>query len=728
MDDDVEAVGRQTAAGVGAPTLPAFAVARRRSKYSRAGMPELLSRDAVRVGAVRGRYFRENFAQGGIDLVQIVPELVTNADAAIADGGRGRGRIELGFGAPDAEFLADWRAQMRALKVPALVGWRFEVRCADNGIGVDAVTVDRRLGALGELPERSGRRGLFGRGLRDVWLAQGAGRIEGVREGRAVESWFFPAAGDDPYAYLHVRDEPAPDVVSGTRVTVPLALERPPADGRLRTLVSQLVQLRPVLEDPAREVWLELPSGTVEVVHLPAPEPDPQRPVLFDDEVRVTSDVTARVTVRRSARPLPPGMSHATRLGGLVVRSGRGAHESTLASQEGLPGTRHLYGEVRCDALDELQRAALDRPRPQVVVKVDRSGLNENHPIVKALYAAIDRVLRPIVADEERRAGAHIVRAGGALRARDQVGLRALNDALKGAFDTPGSAAFEVGREPSDRAPAIPEKPEDVAAGTPVARGEIESAPGVPVAALRFKQALIRLHPGERRGISLLIDPRRVPPGTEVHVAVDPGLGINLWTDTVPEPVKSGWSRISASVRCRVSADPGARLSVLAEAAGHTAELVVLVVRHRASGWVREIARKDEDAEVEAHFDPETGIVTVYEGRREFKALEKAARRAGLSKTRVREYLPYRMLEVEVAANTVYAWAAEELLARRLAEERPSDPAEYAAAVRREAQALRYRGHEKLMRAFLDEEVYDGRVRIASERRRAGTHASLLID
>ncbi|MGH2743237.1 MAG: hypothetical protein ACRDN8_12290, partial [Thermoleophilaceae bacterium] len=187
----------------------------------------------------------------------------------------------------------------------------------------------------------------------------------------------------------------------------------------------------------------------------------------------------------------------------------------------------------------------------------------------------------------------------------------------------------------------------------------------------------------------------------------------------VPEPNRCGWSRIDANLRCRVSAEPEARLSALAEAAGQTAELVVLVVRHHGSGWVREIARKDEDADVEAHFDPEAGVVTVYEGRREFKALEKAARRAGLSKARVREYLPYRMLEVEVAANTVYAWAAEEILARRLAEEPPSDPVEYAAAVRLEAQALRYRAHDKLMRAFLDDSVYDGRVRVEPEPRRA---------
>jgi hypothetical protein len=481
-------------------------------------MPELVSSSAIRVGAVRGRYFRENFAQGGIDLVQIIPELVTNADAAIAASGRVHGRVELRFGAPDEAFSAAWRAQMRALRVPALLSWRFEVRCADDGVGVDAATVDRRLGVLGELPEQRGNRGLFGRGLRDVWLAQGAGRIEGVREGRAVESWFFPAAGDDPYAYIHIREQAAPGAPSGTRVTVPLAIERLPADGRLRTLVSQLVQLRPVLEDPTRELWLELPTGAVEIVRPPAPEPDPERPVLFDDEVAVTGDIRARITIRRSARPLSPGMSRATRIGGLVVRSGRAAHESTFASHEGAPGTRSLYGEVRCDALEDLQRDALERPRPQVVVKVDRSGLNDNHPIVKALYATIDRVLRPIAAAEERRTRAHLVRAGGALRARDQVGLRALNDALRGAFDMPGKAGFEAGGATSSRAPisageaseAEPTTPTDDAISFEPAAVESPA----PAAPLRFKQSLIRLHPGERRGISLLVDPDRIPPGT----------------------------------------------------------------------------------------------------------------------------------------------------------------------------------------------------------------------
>jgi hypothetical protein len=675
-----------------------------------------LARSQLRVGAVRGRYYRENFAQGGIDLVQIIPELVTNADAAIAATGRERGRIELSFAQTDPAFLKEWRAQTRALGVPALADWHWEVRCRDDGIGVNAATVDRRLGALGELPEHDGaQRGLFGRGLRDVWLAQGAGRIEGARDGRRVESWFFPAVGDDPYAYVHVADDDAGHVSPHTLVTVPLAAGRLPADGRLRTLVCQLVQLRPVLEDADRELVLTLPSGTVQIARFPAPEPDRERPLLFDDVMDVTGDVTARVTVRRSAQPLSAGMSRATRLGGLVVRSGRAAHESTLASHEGRPGTRHLYGEVRCDALEALQRAALDSRRPQVVVKVDRSGLNETHPVVRALYAAIDRVLAPIVADEERRQSARTIRPTNALRARDQVGLRALNDALRTAFDTPGKAAFASGAQPAERAPVVTGHP--AGAVEPPTDGSADEPPvpqqAAPAAPLRFKQALVRLHPGERRGVSLLIDPTEITPGSPVHIAADAHITLTLHRDTVPPPVRGGWSRLDANLRCRVSADPGARLSVLADAAGHTAELVVLVVRHRASGWVREIARNEDDNDLDATFDPETGVVTVYEGRREFRALEKAARRAGLPKSRIREYLPYRMLEVEVAANAVYNWAAQQILARRLAEERPSDPVEYAAGVHRETQALRYRAHDKLMRAFLDDDVFEGHIRSA---------------
>ena len=673
---------------------------------------------AVRVGRARGRYFRENFAQGGVDLVQIIPELVTNADAAIAASGRASGRIVLAFAAPDPQFLSSWRARMRALRSPALLNWRHELRCTDDGEGVDAELIDRRLGALGVEPPSAGQRGLFGRGLRDVWLAQGAGRIEGVRAGRTVESWFFPAPGDDPYAFVHVRDQPATPADlealgvagSGTRVTVPLAAARLPAPGRLRALVSQLVQLRPVLEDPSRAIYLEQPGQTPQLVTYPAPDTDPERPVLFDDEVQIAPGVSARIVVRRATEPLSAGFSRATRRGGLVIRSGRAAHETTLSGFEGRPGARHLYGEVFCEAIEQLQRQALDRPRPELVVKVDRSGLNEHHPIVKRLYAAIDRVLKPIVASEERRAGAHLIGAPRAVTARDQVGLRALNDALKSAFDQPGTAGGQHGTSPADKAPTQPAEQQDEEAEPAPSAERAVPPPAAAAQALYFKQSPVRLHPGEKRTVTLLADPERVEPGTPVEIEADPGLNVILRTDTIPEPGVRGYSTVQAHVRARVTVEPGSRLTVLAAAGEHTCELEIIVVRHRASGWVREIARKNEDQVVEAEFDPETGVVTVYEGRREFRELERAARRAGYTKKRVPEYVPYRMLEVEAAANAVYAWAAEQILARRLPEERPSDPADYAAAVRHEAQSLRHRAHHKLMQAFLEPEIFEGAV------------------
>ena len=228
--------------------------------------------------------------------------------------------------------------------------------------------------------------------------------------------------------------------------------------------------------------------------------------------------------------------------------------------------------------------------------------------------------------------------------------------------------------------------------------------------------------------MTLLANPELIAPGTPVEIEADPGLTVMLRAEQIPTPGARGYSTVQADVRAKVTVEPGSRLSVLAAAGEHTCELEVLIVRHRASGWVREIARKNEDQTVEAEFDPETGIVTVYEGRREFRELERAARRAGYSKKRAPEYVPYRMLEVEAAANTVYAWAAAQILARRLPEERPSDPAEYAAAIHHEHQALRHRAHHKLMQAFLEPEIFDGAVTLTRPRKGTGDPQLRLVE
>lgn len=98
-----------------------------------------------RLGSVSPRYFRENSAQAGLDLVQILPELITNADAAISAAGRSFGQIRVVFGEADHDFAKAWKREIRRLKLPARAVWTHELRCIDNGVGVTARVVDERL-------------------------------------------------------------------------------------------------------------------------------------------------------------------------------------------------------------------------------------------------------------------------------------------------------------------------------------------------------------------------------------------------------------------------------------------------------------------------------------------------------------------------------------------------------------------------------------------------------
>ena len=283
-----------------------------------------------------------------------------------------------------------------------------------------------------------------------------------------------------------------------------------------------------------------------------------------------------------------PGMSRATRVGGLVVRSGRAAHESTFASLEGAPGTRPLR-RGRCDALEDLQRDALERPRPQVVVKVDRSGLNENHPVVRALYAALDGVLRPIVAAEERRArraprarrAARCARATRSACGRSTTRSRAHSTRRARPASRP-AARRRPGRRSSRRAPTARRRSAPGAAGEPAA---------ATAAPLRFRQSLLRLHPGERRASRC--SSTRSGSRRERR-------SMSWSTRRSGSPLGRHRARARAAAAGRASrrtalpcsADPGSRLSVLAEAGGHVAELVALVVRHRAAaGCARSRAR-----------------------------------------------------------------------------------------------------------------------------------------
>ena len=278
-----------------------------------------------------------------------------------------------------------------------------------------------------------------------------------MRDGRRVESWFFPSGGDDPYAYVHVRDEAATAArrssgsTVGTRITVPLAAGRPPANARLRRLVGQLVQLRPVLEDPARQLWLELPGEGAQLVTLPAPEPDPERPLLADEEIEVAAGRAGAGDrpARGRADPAEPVARDAPRRAGDPLRARRARDDARRPrGRAGHPASLRR-GDLRRagGAAARGARLAAAAGRRQ-----GRSLRPQRAPPGRA-QAATPRSSGCCARSWPTRsaAPARIWSAPGrAVQARDQVGLRALNDALRGAFDAPGGAGFERGGTPSD--------------------------------------------------------------------------------------------------------------------------------------------------------------------------------------------------------------------------------------------------------------------------------------
>ncbi len=125
-------------------------------------MAPVLSGPEVHGGAVGSHYFRENFAQGGIDLSQIVPELVTKAMRRSPPAAATADRSSLLRLTPQGS-RSDGLSRCALCGCRRYSSWRFDVRGGDDGVGGNAAAVDRRAGALGELPEHDGaQRGLFG--------------------------------------------------------------------------------------------------------------------------------------------------------------------------------------------------------------------------------------------------------------------------------------------------------------------------------------------------------------------------------------------------------------------------------------------------------------------------------------------------------------------------------------------------------------------------------------
>jgi len=583
------------------------------------------------------RYFVHTAKNSIVGLVQIVGEVGSNADEAIS---RRAGRDD-----------TEDRGEIHVFYDPEAM----ELIVIDQGHGMTATAMEARLKRVGTEAQHEAKRAFFHRGIREVFVAMGGGEITSIGQlddGTQVVSraLFHPTKG----IALVTRDEEPTDELrselgteaTGTRVAIPLkrfALKkkREYEFGAMESAIRDCVQIRPALADPTREIFFHYGTEPPRQLRFEYPEGED----LVKLKAIEVNGHQATFWAKVADKPLKGGRSRQTRRHGLLIRGERAAYEASLGEKlRSHPAMPRVFGELRIDAIEELQRAADKEAddESQLVYKPDRSGLNPEHALVEAIYHVIDETLAPLVAeldaaDEKRRVSPD-------MRRQLQKLAKIINEVVKsedlGSVDDPGGTEKDETEKTGGDPPEPPTEHERV-----VDEG------------IDFAHDRIFIEAGKSRTVKVWFDGAVITEGAAValdHEADEIVQGAALSSDAVPVPADDGIAELSLTIR---AGNVEGRHEVTVKSSGYSVTLPVHVRYPRASGFISQIVPKDEDWEAgSALYDPATGVVTVFIGRPEFKDAETRARS---KKEEPWKFPLYRQLVVESVREAALTKAAE---------------------------------------------------------------------
>lgn len=365
----------------------------------------------------------------------------------------------------------------------------------DAAEGMSADVVANKLLAAGARASghREGRsvRGLHGRGAKDV-AAFGYAVFETIHDGKYSTVKVLPDLSYDELEldrdakesdYRRLRLEPG-----GNGTLVAIYVERPrfliPRQQNLSEKLRRHYQLRDVMRDPARDVWLyDLGSGGGPIL-LRYEEPAAREVKALKFKVPGYPGADGALEVRRCEQKLEEDRTN-QRQGGILVVGRRAIYDCTYFGLEGRSGSLYFVGRLKLPYIDQLQdeyddveeRGEHHSPsNPTPLVTRRREGLNHQHPFYVALKPEIDRVLRPLVEQEE---------AGESERRGDlnENTRRRLRDAAREL----GRLFEEIARE--EEVDVTPEVPDDERTREPQA--------------LQVIPETNRLQPGETKGFTV---------------------------------------------------------------------------------------------------------------------------------------------------------------------------------------------------------------------------------
>jgi hypothetical protein len=270
----------------------------------------------------------------------------------------------------------------------------FSVLDFAEGIGGD--DMDKCVGTYGGeasgLEEGHSVRGFYGRGLKEAILGLGFGDVRSIKNGRIYECVLKE---DGTYSRNKSRQAKLSDYLdlgipcgrNGTNVHVSiLHIKRLPPWAWMSYAMSHHCSLRDIMQSKHRRVILS--NG--EKSELLRYEPPNGKLVLSKRGVAIPG---FKATVDLNIYMADGALSQEgyTRNGGLLIRSRNAIHESTLFKFDYNPYASRIFGEARCDFIDELMCTG------QLVVNDKRDGLDHHHPFTKSLRKAIESELQPIV-------------------------------------------------------------------------------------------------------------------------------------------------------------------------------------------------------------------------------------------------------------------------------------------------------------------------------------------
>ncbi|HMK83860.1 MAG TPA: hypothetical protein VK503_09090 [Candidatus Bathyarchaeia archaeon] len=216
---------------------------------------------------------------------------------------------------------------------------------------------------------------------------------------------------------------------NGTKITILMSkCKRIPNYNWLKYTLTNHTSLRDIVQSPQRRLFLNDGYHSEILTYKP-----PYGKLLLQRRgIPIPGyDAVFDITLYLSPRPLD--QDGYTREGGILIRSKNAIHNATLFKYDADPYATRIFGEIRCDYIEELMAQG------ELVVSDKRDGLDAHHPFTKSIRRVVEEELEQFVEDERSSQEAATVlvsedlkhRLNGALWEANRLAAQLLRNSIR---------------------------------------------------------------------------------------------------------------------------------------------------------------------------------------------------------------------------------------------------------------------------------------------------------